>query len=93
MLGYGTRNDWDDVDLLWILEIEYSGVMYRFATITMDLSDSTGRSYPYDGGLEDVTISTSLQTVGDISGEGDSVSIAITFPNRNIAVGQMHGIL
>ena len=93
MLGYGSRNDWDDVDLLWIMEIEYSGVSYRFATITMDLFDSTGRSYPYIGGLEDVTISTSLQTVGDISGEGDSVSIAITFPNRNIAVDQMNGIL
>jgi hypothetical protein len=93
MLNYGTRGDWLDVDLLWFMEITYGGSTYRFSTITMDLVDSDGVSFPYMGGLEDVVISTSLQQVGDISTQADSVSIAITFPNVNIAKNQMNGIL
>lgn len=93
MLSYGTRGDWLDVDLLWFMEITYGGSTYRFSTITMDLVDSDGVSYPYIGGLEDVVISTSLQQVGDISTQADSVSIGITFPNVNIAKNQMNGIL
>ena len=88
---YGTRNDWEEVDILWTLEISYLGEEYRFATITLDLVDGDGKSYPYSGGLEDVVVSTSLQRVGDISAEADSVSIAITFPNKNIAKLQMDG--
>jgi len=88
---YGTRNDWEEVDILWTLEISYLGEEYRFATITLDLVDGDGKSYPYSGGLEDVVVSTSLQRVGDISAEADSVSIAITFPNKNIAQLQMDG--
>jgi len=88
---YGTRNDWEEVDILWTLEISYLGEEYRFATITLDLVDGDGKSYPYTGGLEDVVVSTSLQTVGDISAEADSVSIAITFLNKNIAQLQMDG--
>ena len=88
---YGTRNDWEEVDILWTLEVSYLGEEYRFATITLDLVDGDGKSYPYTGGLEDVVVSTSLQKVGDISAESDSVSIAITFPNKNIAQLQMDG--
>lgn len=88
---YGTRNDWEEVDILWTLEISYLKEEYRFSTITLDLEDGDGKSYPYIGGLEDVVVSTSLQTVGDISAESDSVSIAITFPNKNIAQLQMDG--
>lgn len=88
---YGTRNDWEEVDILWTLEVSYLGEEYRFATITLDLVDGAGKSYPYTGGLEDVVVSTSLQRVGDISAEADSVSIAITFPNKNIAKLQMDG--
>ena len=93
MLNYGTRSDWIDIDLLWFIEITYGGSTYRFSTITMDLVDSDGVSYPYVGGLEDIIISTSLQQVGDISTQADSVSIAITFPNINIAKNQMNGVL
>ena len=88
---YGTRNDWEEVDILWTLEVSYLGEEYRFATITLDLVDGDGKSYPYSSGLEDVVVSTSLQKVGDISAEADSVSIAITFPNKNIAKLQMDG--
>ena len=88
---YGTRNDWEEVDILWTLEISYLGEEYRFATITLDLVDGDGKSYPYVSGLEDVVVSTSLQKVGDISAEADSVSIAITFPDKNIAKLQMDG--
>ena len=60
---YGTRNDWEEVDILWTLEISYLGEESRFATITLDLVDGAGKSYPYIGGLEDVVVSTSLQLV------------------------------
>ena len=92
MLSYGSRTDWIDVDLLWFLEIEYGGTLYRFCTITIDLVGDT-KNYPYVGGLEDIVISTSLQEVGDISTQADSVSIAITFPNLNISRQQMIGNL
>ena len=88
---YGTRNDWEEVDILWTLEVSYLGEEYRFATITLDLVDGDGKSYPYVSGLEDVVVSTSLQKVGNISAEADSVSIAITFPDKNIAKLQMDG--
>jgi|TARA_R100000479_G_scaffold171087_1_gene114302 hypothetical protein len=88
---YGSRTDWEDVDIIWTLEIEYLGEEYRFATITLDLEDDDGKSYPYVGGLEDVEVSQSLKQVGDISIEADSISIAITFPDRNIAQDQMNG--
>ena len=88
---YGTRNDWEEVDILWTLEVSYLGEEYRFATITLDLVDGDGKSYPYTGGLEDVVVSTSLQKVGDISAQAGSVSIAITFPNKNIAQLQIDG--
>lgn len=88
---YGTRNDWEEVDILWTLEVSYLGELYRFATITLDLVDGDGKSYPYVSGLEDVVVSTSLQKVGNISAEADSVSIAITFPDKNIAQLQMDG--
>ena len=88
---YGTRNDWEEVDILWTLEVSYLGEEYRFATITLDLVDGDGKSYPYTGGLEDVIVSTSLQKVGDISAQSGSVSIAITFPNKNIAQLQIDG--
>ena len=88
---YGTRTDWEDVDIVWTMEIEYLGDEYRFAGISLDLVDDDGQSYPYIGGLEDIEVSQSLQKVGDISMEADSVSIAITFPSRNIAQDQMNG--
>ena len=88
---YGTRTDWEDVDIVWTMEIEYLGDNYRFAGISLDLVDDDGQSYPYIGGLEDIEVSQSLQKVGDISMEADSVSIAITFPDRNIAQDQMNG--
>ena len=37
---YGTRNDWEEVDILWTLEVSYLGEEYRFATITLDLVDT-----------------------------------------------------
>ena len=89
--GYGARTDWEEVNIIWTLEISYLGDDYRFSSITIDLVDEDGKTYPYVGGLEDVVISTSLQSVGDIKAESDSVSMAITFPNRNIAIDQMNG--
>lgn len=88
---YGTRTDWEDVDIIWTLEIDYLGSEYRFAGITLDLVDDDGKSYPYIGGLEDVEVSQSLKKVGDISIEADSISMAINFPDRNIAIDQMNG--
>ena len=91
MSYYGTRINWEEVDIIWTLEISYLGELFRFSTITMDLVDSDGKSYPYVSGLEDVVVQSSLQKVGDISAQSDSVSMAITFQNVNISKLQMDG--
>ena len=90
---YGTRTDWEDVSLIWTLEIDFLGDVFRFSSFPFDFVDEDGKSISYIGGLEDVEVTQSLQTVGDISVEQDSLSFAVTFPNRNIALDQMNGKL
>lgn len=90
---YGTRTNWEDVSIIWTLEIDFLGDEYRFSSFPFDFEDEDGKSIPFIGGLEDVEVTQSLQTVGDISSEQDSLSFAITFPNRNIAQDQMNGKL
>jgi hypothetical protein len=91
MSYFGTRVNWEEVDIIWTLEISYLGEVFRFSTITMDLVDGDGKSYPYLSGLEDVVVNSTLQKVGDISAQADSVSMAITFQNLNIAIKQIEG--
>lgn len=85
-----SRDEWIAVDLIWTMEIEYAGSTYRFSTIPIDL-DQDGDYYPFTGGLEDLSIETSMERVGDISAESNSVSIAVIFPNRNISKDVMAG--
>ena len=85
--------DWVQTDIIWFLELEYDGTTFRFSSITMNLSDTSGKSYPYIGGLEDVSILQRMGSVGKISTQEDSVSIAITFPNRNIAKEIYNGMI
>ena len=80
-----TSKDWIQTDIIWFLELEYLGMTFRFSSITMHLSDNDGKSFPYLGGLEDVSISQRMGTTGQISTQEDSIGIAITFPNRNIS--------
>lgn len=91
MSYYGNRQEWEGVDIIWTLEIEYFGQVFRFASFAMDLLDNDGKSYPYTSGLEDVVINSSIKKVGDYSGQEDSVSMSITFPNLNIAQNQIKG--
>ena len=85
--------DWVQTDIIWFLELEYDGTTFRFSSITMNLSDTSGKSYPYIGGLEDVSILQRMGSVGKISTQEDSVSIAITFPHRNIAKEIYNGMI
>jgi hypothetical protein len=74
------------------MEIEYAGSNFRFATIPIDL-EQDGDYYPFIGGLEDLSIETSMESVGDINAESNSVSIAVIFPDRNISKDVMMGKL
>ena len=71
--------------IIWFLELEYDGQIFRFSSLTMDLLDNDNKSYPYIGGMEDVSIVQRMGEMGQISTSDDSVSMAITFPNRNIS--------
>jgi len=71
--------------IIWFLELEYDGEVFRFSSLTMDLLDNDNKSYPYIGGMEDVSIVQRMGEMGQISTSDDSVSMAITFPNRNIS--------
>jgi hypothetical protein len=64
MSYFGTRVNWEEVDIIWTLEISYLGEVFRFSTITMDLVDGDGKNYPYLSGLEDVVVNSTLQKVG-----------------------------
>lgn len=79
-----SAQDWGQVDIIWFLEIDYLNKTYRFSTLNMDLLDADGKSYPYIGGLEDFAVQLSMGKVGELFIE-DSVAIAVTFPNKNIA--------
>ena len=85
-----SRLDWVETDLIWTMEIIYGGETYRFANIPMDLVDGN-TSYPYMGGLEDVSIESTMERVGNVSSQSNSISIAIRFPHRNIAQDVMNG--
>ena len=77
--------DWKQQTIIWFLELSYNGQTLRFATLTMHLTDGDGKSYLYTGGLEDVGITQRMGTVGQISTQSDSISMALTMPNRNIS--------
>ncbi len=80
-----SAKDWIQTDIIWFLELEYDGDTFRFSSITMNLSDSAGKSYLYSGGLEDIAVVQRMGNVGQVSTQEDSISAAITFPNRNIS--------
>jgi hypothetical protein len=79
-------------DLIWFIELDYLGGNTRFSTLTMTLHDADGYSFPYSGGLEDVDLNSRLQKVGLITAQQDSVSIAITFQNRNVSQDYVNGL-
>ena len=85
-----SEHDWGQVDIIWFLELEYLGRTFRFATTTMDLSDNDTNGFPYLGGLEDVELDQRINGFGGISIE-ESIAIAITFPNRNLAIDIYNG--
>ena len=80
-----SQQDWIQTTIIWFLEIDYDGELFRFANKTMNLSDNDGYSYTYLGGLAHVSIDQKLSPIGQVTIGEDSVSIAITFPNRNIS--------
>ena len=87
---YTVQKDWLNIDIIWFLEIDYLGTTKRFATIQFDYTDND-KSYLYNSGLNDVKIEQSLSEVGTIKVTTDSIAIAITFSDINIAKNQING--
>ena len=86
-----SAKNWVQTDIIWLLELEYDGISFRFSSMTMDLTDNDGKQYQYIGGLENLSIIQRMGTVGDISIQEDSIAIALTFPNRNISKESYNG--
>tara|TARA_R100001440_G_scaffold74993_1_gene101159 strand:+ start:3517 stop:5247 length:1731 start_codon:yes stop_codon:yes gene_type:complete len=80
-----SAQEWMQTTIIWFLELEYDGDTFRFSSESMDLSDNDGFSYQYIGGLEDVSITQSIGVLGIVSTQDESISLAVTFPNRNIS--------
>ncbi|MEC7659616.1 MAG: hypothetical protein VYB41_06020 [Bacteroidota bacterium] len=86
-----TAQNIEGTHFIWFLELDWLGGTQRFATLSMVLNDADGYSFPYIGGLNDIAINSRMQQTGLITAQQDSVAIAITFENHNIAKEHLNG--
>jgi hypothetical protein len=71
-------DNFQEMDLCFLLDIDYFGKVFRFSTVPIDLDDTlTGDTVRYDGGLSDPDITQATGTGLNI--EGDSIAIEVTF--------------
>jgi hypothetical protein len=75
------QDDFNGMEICFLLDIDYLGMLYRFSTIPIDLEDLSELStVKYSGGLDDPDISQSTSFVGSEI-ESDSVSLELVFLN------------
>ena len=73
------QNDFNGMEMCFLLDIEYLGKIYRFSTIPIDLEDQAEQSIiRYNGQLEDPDINRATSFLG-VDIEGDSVSLQLVF--------------
>lgn len=71
-------DNFQEMDLCFLLDIDYFGKVFRFSTVPIDLDDTlTGDTVRYEGGLSDPDITQATGTGLNI--EGDSIAIEVTF--------------
>ena len=71
-------DDFQDMELCFLLDIDYFGKVFRFSTIPIDLEDLENlQTIRYNGGLSDPDVTQETRTGVNI--EGDSISMEVTF--------------
>ena len=72
-------NEFEGMEMCFLLDVDYLGKIYRFSTIPIDLEDTRENlTVRYDGGLEDPDINQETSFLG-VSIEGDAVSMQLVF--------------
>ncbi len=74
-----TRADAVEVELVWLLEVEWAGQMYRFSSYPIDVETADGDYIQFDGGLEAIEIEEQLGFLAT-SPELQTVAIDVVFP-------------
>ena len=74
-----TLQDLKSSDLIYLLNVDFCGTVYRFSTRPIDVLTDSGDSLSYTGGLSDPEITEQTQIAG-FSIESDSVAIECIFP-------------
>ena len=73
------QDDFNGMEMCFLLDIEYLGKIYRFSTIPIDLEDpSELTTVRYNGQLEDPDINRATSFLG-VDIESDSVSLQLVF--------------
>ena len=78
-----------DADIVFLLDIDVQGKEYRFSTFPVYIFDGDSQ-IPYEGELEDIAFDQSLNQIGRVKKQIDSISLALNFP-FNVAQRQMKG--
>jgi hypothetical protein len=81
--GY-SRSALIDGRLVWLLEIEYAGAIWRWSSRPVEVVGDAG-TFVFPGGLDDLNMEDSLAIVGD-AGDERSVSLSILWPSPGVAV-------
>lgn len=81
--GY-SRDALIDGRLVWLLDIEYAGTVYRWSSRPIDVSSDLG-TLTYPGGLSELDVEDSLGIVSE-SGDERSISLSLLWPRPGVAV-------
>lgn len=72
------EREYSGADLIWLLEINWGGALYRFSNIPIKVSYSDGE-LPFEGQLDALDY-TEAADLFDISVEANSISVSVVFP-------------
>lgn len=71
-------------EVVWLLEIEYAGVTWRWSSEPIEVDDADGNPITFAGGLEDQEFDENLAIVGDL-GDDRSVSLELMWDPPGVA--------
>ena len=75
--------DIQDAEICFLLTVDWMGMLYRFSTVPIDITDlATNEVHRYIGGLSDPSIIQETRFVG-LAIDSNSVSIEVIFPGIN----------
>lgn len=72
------EREYSGADLIWLLEVNWGGALYRFSNIPIKVSYNDGE-LPFEGQLDALDY-TEAADLFDISVEANSISVSVVFP-------------